>query len=159
LVKIVNFTDNNKPLDTLQACIDDLNIHGTIGKLQWSDGFAINLGVVVYSEIMNIENSSDIAFVYAIIGFDDVDFGRPGYHVHRIVNWSAEDPPFIFAVIDDMGRQLEFNLIEPSTDVVEAQDYSKWHDLFNADQQQKTKSLENIKNALKDMAQIWSKEI
>ncbi len=159
MVKIVNFTDNNKPVDTLQACIVDLNIHGTIGKLQWPDGFAINLGVVVYAEIMKIENSNDIAFAYAIIGFDDAGFGRPGYHIHRIVNWSAEDPPFIFAVIDDLGRQLEFNLIEPSTDIVEAKDFAQWHNIFDADQQRKTKSIAGVKDALKDMARIWSKEI
>jgi hypothetical protein len=51
--------------------------------------------------------------VYAIIDFEDAGFGYPSYHIHQIVNWSAEDPLLIFAVIDDMGRQIEFNLIEP----------------------------------------------
>ena len=141
---------------TLQACMDDLNTHGAVGALRWSDGFAVPLGTIVYVATTPIDGTDHFAFVYAVLDFDKGGEHHSGYHVHHIVNWSAEDPPFIFEVIDDEGRSLEFTLLESNQEAEQVAARAAWLAELAANPARREKKYGDVMNALASMSQHFA---
>lgn len=149
-------TDTRKPMETLQACLDELNTAGAVGTLRWPDGFTIPLGTVVYIAMMPIASTQHFAVVYAVQYFEEGGEHHSGYHVHRIVNWSAEDPPFVFTVIDEEGRSLEFTLLVPSCDDERLASLSAWRANLDANPARRDERYGDVRVALSNMAREWS---
>jgi hypothetical protein len=150
--------DTQKPMETLQACLDELNTAGAVGTLRWPDGFTISLGTVVYVAMTPIAGTKHFAVVYAVQHFEEGGEHHSGYHVHRIVNWSAEDPPLEFAVIDDEGRTLEFWLLEPSCQPEEAQAYAAWREKMAQQPEVRDAAFARMHEALANMAREWPED-
>lgn len=149
-------TDTQKPIETLQACLDELNTAGAVGILHWPDGFAIPLGTVVYVEMTPIVGTKHLALIYAVQHFEEGGEHHSGYHVHQIVNWAAEDPPLIFSVIDDEGRSLEFSLLVPSCDDERIASLSEWRTQLDANPARRNERYGDVREALTNMAQEWA---
>jgi len=154
-LKPIDATDGQKPLATLQACLDAVTSQGAVGTLRWSDGFAIPLGTVVHLAMLPIAGTQHLAVVYAVQGFDEGGEHHSGFHVHRIVNWSAEDPPIRFALIDDEGRSLEFALLVPSCDDEQIAELIAWRAQLAENPARRDEWYGYVKRALAFMAQQW----
>ncbi|MHB9023459.1 MAG: hypothetical protein ACYC7E_04710 [Armatimonadota bacterium] len=157
-MKPIQATERQKPLDTLQACLDAVNTQGAVGTLRWADGFAIPLGTVVYLAMMPIVGTQQLAVVYAVQGFEEGGEHHSCFHVHRIVNWSAEDPPLLFAVIDDEGRSLEFALLVPSCDDDRIAELAAWRAQVEANPARRDERYGFVRTALTFMAQEWAEQ-
>jgi hypothetical protein len=152
-MKPIQATDTHKPMSTLQACLDELNARGALGTLRWSDGFAIPVGVVVRVALAPVEGADGhFAFVYAVMHFDQGGEHHGGVHMHHIVNWAAEDPPFLFEVIDDDGSTLTFELLEPTVDRDECAEYAAWRAKMDADPAYRDRHYGDIDAAARSMA-------
>ncbi|MHB9129749.1 MAG: hypothetical protein ACYDBB_01495 [Armatimonadota bacterium] len=158
-MKPVQATDQQKPLRTLQACMDAVNTRGAAGTLRWADGFAIPLGTVVYLAMTPIAGTEHLAVVYAVLGFEEGGEHHSGFHVHHVVNWSAEDPPLLFAVIDDEGRSLEFSLLVPSCDDEQIAELSAWRAQLDTHPERRDERYGFVRTALAYMAQEWAENI
>ena len=151
-------TDADKPLATLCACIEELNSIGATGKLVWSDGFRIPLGTIVRLEILTGDDPRFFFLIHAVMGFEHGGGHDGGVHVHKIVNWYAEDPPLEFAVIDTEGRTLEFSLIEPSCEVEIAREYQSWREELNQQPELRERAYAGVHGALASMARSWPED-
>jgi hypothetical protein len=152
----VGASDARKPLATLRACLEAVNQHGAVGTLRWADGFAIPLGTIVYLEQAPISGTAQWALVYAVLGFEEGGEHHSGYHVHRIVNWAAEDPPVRFEVIDDDGRTLEFALLVPSCDDAAIADLAAWRAQLAAKPTRRDERYGDVQAALTRKAEAWA---
>jgi len=154
-------SDTRKPLATLRACLDAVNAQGAVGTLRWADGFAIPLGTVVYLAMTPIAGTPHLAVVYAVLGFEEGGEHHSGYHVHRVVNWSAEDPPLVFAVIDDEGRSLEFSLLVPGCsreDEAGITERAAWLERVQANPTRRDARYHEVAEALQAQARRWARE-
>jgi len=136
--------------------MDAVNTQGAIGTLRWADGFAVPLGTVVYLAMTPVPGTEHIAVVYAVQGFEEGGEHHSGFHVHRIVNWSAEDPPLLFAVIDDEGRSLECALLVPFCDDEQIVELSAWRARLEARPARRDERYGFVRTALASMAQEWA---
>jgi len=157
-LKPIDATDPQKPLETLQACLEAVNRQGAVGTLRWADGFAIPLGTVVQLAMTPIADTKQMAFVYAVQSFEEGGEHHSGFHVHRIVNWSAEDPPLLFTVIDDEGRSLEFALLVPSCDDERMTELAAWRAQVDANPARRETWFGYVQTALAFMAQEWAEQ-
>jgi len=155
-LKLIQATDDNKPLNTLQACLNAVNTQGAVGTLRWVDGFAIPLGTIVHLAMSPISGTPHLALVYAVLGFEEGGEHHSGFHVHRIVNWSAEDPPVRFAVVDDEGRSLEFALLVPSCDDEQIAELAAWRSRLDANPARRDERFGYVQTALTYMAREWA---
>lgn len=158
-MRLILATEQQKPLSTLQACLDAVNMRGAVGTLRWADGFAIPLGTVVYLAMTPIAGTEHLAVVYAVQGFEEGGEHHSGFHVHHVVNWSADDPPLLFAVIDDEGRSLEFALLVPSCDDERIAELSAWRAQVEARPERRDERYGFVRTALAYMAQEWADHI
>lgn len=157
-MKPIEATDHQKPLETLQACLEAVNTQGAVGTLRWADGFAVPLGTVVYLAMTPIPGSEQLAFVYAVQGFEEGGEHHSGFHVHHLVNWSAEDPPLLFTVIDDEGRSLEFALLVPSCDDDHIAELAAWRAQVDANPARRETWFGYVHTALAFMANEWANQ-
>ncbi|MHB9129972.1 MAG: hypothetical protein ACYDBB_02645 [Armatimonadota bacterium] len=158
MMKPIAPTDTDKPLETLRACIDELNAGGSDGKLVWSDGFAVSLGTIVRVEITTVDDPRYFFLAHAMLGFEQGGEHHGGIHVHKIVNWYADDPPLEFAVIDVEGRTLEFWLIEPSCQPEEAKAHAVWREQMDRQPEVRDAALARMQEALESMAREWPED-
>ncbi len=155
-MKPIDATDLQKPLATLHACLEAVNRQGAVGTLRWADGFAVSLGTVVYLAMTPIAGTEQLAFVYAVQGFEEGGEHHSGFHVHHLVNWSAEDPPLLFSVIDDEGRSLEFALLVPSCDDERIAELAAWRAQVDANPVRRDTWFGYVDTALAFMAHEWA---
>jgi hypothetical protein len=154
-------SETRKPLATLRACLDAVNQQGAVGILRWADGFAIPLGTVVHLAMMSIAGTPHFAIVYAVLEFEEGGEHHSGYHVHKIVNWSAEDPPLEFALIDDDGRSLEFTLLVPKCSRDDDEwiaDRAAWLERLQANPQRRDARYRDVEDALAAQARRWARQ-
>jgi hypothetical protein len=154
-------SDTDKPQETLRACLAAVNQQGAVGTLRWADGFAVPLGTVVHLAMTPIVGTPHIAVVYAVLGFEEGGEHHSGYHVHRVVNWSAEDPPLAFALIDDDGRSLEFSLLMTGCsreDDERIADRAAWLERLQANPQRRGARYRDVEDALVAQARRWARQ-
>jgi hypothetical protein len=154
-------SENNKPQETLRACLDAVNQQGAMGTLRWADGFAVPLGTVVHLAMLPITGTPHFAVVYAVLGFEEGGEHHSGYHVHRMVNWSAEDPPLEFALIDDDGRSLEFTQLVPrcsADDDERIADRAAWLERLQANPVRRDMRYAEVQDALQAQARRWARQ-
>lgn len=157
----VSASETRKPQETLRACLDAVNQQGAVGTLRWADGFAVPLGTVVHLAMTPIAGTPHLAVVYAVLGFEEGGEHHSGYHVHRVVNWSAEDPPLEFALIDDDGRSLEFSLLVPrcsAEDDERIADRAAWLEQLRANPQRRDARYRDVEDALAAQARRWARQ-
>jgi len=161
VIQPVSASDKDKPQGTLRACLDAVNQQGAVGTLRWADGFAVPLGTVVQLAMMPIAGTPHLAVVYAVLGFEEGGEHHSGYHVHKIVNWSAEDPPLLFTLIDDDGRSLEFALLVPrcsAEDDERIADRAAWLERLQANPQRRDARYHDVEDALTAQARRWARQ-
>jgi hypothetical protein len=158
MTKPIGPTDADKPIDTLRACIEELNAGGADCKLVWPDGFAVSLGIIVRVELLTTDDPRFFFLAHAVLGFEEGGEHHGGIHVHKIVNWYADDPPLEFAVIDVEGRTLEFWLLETSCQPDEAQAYAAWRDKLAQHPDVRDAAFARVQEALASMARDWPED-
>lgn len=161
VIQPVSASEGEKPLATLQACLEAVNTQGAVGTLRWADGFAVPLGTVVHLAMLPITGTLHLAVVYAVLGFEEGGEHHSGYHVHRVVNWSAEDPPLEFALVDDDGRSLEFTLLVPKCsrdDDERIADRTAWMERLQVNPQRRDARYGDVREALQAQARRWARE-
>jgi len=157
----VSASETRKPQETLRACLAAVNQQGAVGTLRWADGFAVPLGTVVHLAMTPIAGTPHLAVVYAVLGFEEGGEHHSGYHVHQIVNWSAEDPPLLFALIDDDGRSLEFSLLVPGCsrdDDERMAECAAWLERLQANPVRRDMRYTEVQDALQAQARRWARE-
>jgi len=157
----VSASETRKPQETLRACLAAVNQKGAVGTLRWADGFAVPLGTVVHLAMTPIAGTPHLAVVYAVLGFEEGGEHHSGYHVHQIVNWSAEDPPLLFALIDDDGRSLEFSLLVPRCSIEDDEriaDRAAWLERLQANPQRRDARYRDVDDDLAAQARGWAGE-
>ena len=153
-------SEKKKPQETLRACVEAVNQQGAVGTLRWADGFAVPLGTVVHLAMTPIAGTPHLAVVYAVLGFEEGGEHHSGYHVHRVVNWSAEDPPLEFALIDDDGRSLEFSLLVPGCsrdDDERITERAAWLERLQANPVRRDMRVADVQDALQAQARRWTR--
>lgn len=155
-MKLIEATDDQKPYETLQACLAAVNRYGAVGTLRWADGFAIPLGTVVHLAMTPIAGTPHLAVVYAVLGFEEGGEHHSGFHVHRVVNWAADDPPLSFSLLDDEGRSLEFTLLVPSCDDDRIAELAAWRDQLDRYPERRDERYGYVQVSLVYMAQEWA---
>ena len=139
--------------------MDAVNAQGAVGTLRWSDGFSIPLGTVVYLAMTPIAGTEHLAVVYAVQGFEEGGEHHSGFHVHHVVNWAADDPPLLFAVIDDEGRSLECALLVPSCDDERIAELSAWRAQLDMRPERRAERYGFVRTALAYMADEWAAQV
>ena len=154
-------SESNKPLTTLRACLEAVNQQGAVGTLRWADGFAVPLGTVVHLAMAPIAGTPHLAVVYAVLGFEEGGEHHSGYHVHQVVNWSAEDPPLEFALIDDDGRSLEFTLLVPGCSRDDDEwiaERAAWQERLQVNPDRRDARYGEVGEALEAQARRWARD-
>ena len=77
-----------------------------------------------------------------------------------MVNWSAEDPPLVFALIDDDGRSLEFTLLVPKCsrdDDERITERTAWLERLQANPTRRDARYGDVQEALAAQARRWAR--
>ncbi len=161
VIQPVMASDKDKPQETLRVCLEAVNQQGAVGTLRWADGFAVPLGTVVHLAMTPIVGTPHIAVVYAVLGFEEGGEHHSGYHVHKIINWSTEDPPLEFVLIDDDGRSLEFALLVPGCsrdDNERIAERAAWLERLQANPTRREERYGDVQEALAAQARRWARQ-
>lgn len=138
--------------------MDAVIARGAVGTLRWADGFTIPLGTIVHLAMAPIPGTDHLAVVYAVQGFEEGGEHHSGFHIHQIVNWSAEDPPLLFTLIDDEGRSLGCSLLVPSCDDERIAEHIAWRAQLDAQPVRRDERYGFVRSALAYMAQQWAEQ-
>ena len=107
----------------MQAIFDRFNTQGSWAALYWPDGDYTRLGVQAHWEIARVGEDGACWITHRAVGYQQ---GWQFVHTLKIVRAASEDPPYELDLVDDRGRQLHVEAIEPHTEPDETALWQEW---------------------------------
>lgn len=111
-------------LEALKNVLEHLSTVGCWLGIYWPDGDYTRIGVQARLEITRVADDATAVWVTLwSVGYQE---GWQFVHTIKVVRWSSDDPPLEIDLVDERGRQLHIEAIEPFTEPNEAAVRQAW---------------------------------
>ena len=143
-------------LEELTHVFDHLNQTGCWLGIFWPDGDYTRIGV--QARIENTRVADDGAAVWVTLWSVGYQEGWQYVHTVKVVRWSSDDAPLEIDLVDEMGRQLHIEAIEPYTEPNEAAVWQEWQVYYRREQTLFAQIDATLREEHRQIAATWPEE-